>query len=147
MINYEGWGRPPDRPKRRGGKTAAAVGALCMVITIVLLAGRSLLTNHTAAPTPGGSGQSAIDTDLSTGREWALGACIDPTTVADPVVRPDDPYRPGSRRPPTWPLQPPRSDTSAQPGKPVSPPQDGDQPDGPRGRHDLLLKHHGSLHA
>jgi hypothetical protein len=124
MINYEGWGRPPGRPRRRGGRTAVGVGALCLVVVIALLAGRSLLSKHTAVqPSPtGGPGQPA--TDVSAGGEWTLGACIDPTLSLIPsfatTIRTDLAQAVAGLAPPATPV-----DTSAQQGQPVSPPQAG----------------------
>ncbi len=126
MINYEGWGSPPTRPRRRRGKTAAVVGGLCVVAVIALLAGRTILSRHTPTQTTatGGSGQPATDTDMSASGEWTLGACIDPTLSLIPsfatTIRTDLAQAVASLAPPATPV-----DTSAQPGQPVSPPQAG----------------------
>jgi hypothetical protein len=120
MINYEGWGRPPGRPKRRRGKTAVMAGALCVVAVIALLAARSSLSGHPSAA--GASAQSA--TDMSAGGTWTLGACIDPTLSLIPsfatTIRTDLAQGVASLAPAATPV-----DTSAQPGQPVSAPQAG----------------------
>jgi hypothetical protein len=123
MINYEGWGRPPGRPKRRRGKTAVIAGALCAVV-IALLAGRSLLSGH-APVQPSATGASAQPaTDMSAGGVWTLGACIDPTLSLIPsfatTIRTDLAQAVASLAPAVTPV-----DTSAQQGQPVSPPQAG----------------------
>ncbi len=124
MINYEGRGRPPARPRRRGGKTT--IGAVCVVVVIALLAGREILSGHTTSgvTATGGSGQSATDTDMSAGGEWTLGACIDSTLSLIPsfatTIRADLAQAVADLAPPATPV-----DTSAAPGQPVSPPQAG----------------------
>jgi len=124
MINYEGWGRPPGRPRRRGRKTAIMAGALCVVAVIALLAGRSSLSGH-APVQPSATGASAQPaTDMSAGGEGTLGACIDPTLSLIPsfatTIRTDLAQAIASLAPAATPVE-----TSAQPGQAVSPPQAG----------------------
>ena len=126
MINYDGWGSPPGRPRRRRGRarTAITVAALCVAVVIALLAGRSLLSSHPTAQPPVTGGPDQPATDMSAGREWTLGACIDPTLSIIPAfaatIRTDLAQAIASLAPPATPI-----DTSAQPGQPVSPPQAG----------------------
>jgi hypothetical protein len=126
MINYEGWGAPPPRPGRRGVKTAAGIGALCVVVIVALLAGRSFASgsrsSSPAGPATGGPGQPGAGT--SAGGNWTLGACIDPTLSLIPSfatgIRADLAQAVARLAPPGTPVR-----TSARPGQPVSPPQAG----------------------
>lgn len=127
MINYEEWGTPPRRPRRRGGTTALGIGVLCVIIVAGLLAGRSLASRSAsqsqAQPTAAGD-QGQPGTDMSQGGEWTLGACIDPTLSLIPsfaiTIRTDLAQAVASLAPTAAPV-----DTTAQPGKPVSAPQAG----------------------
>jgi hypothetical protein len=124
MINYEGWGRPPGRPRRRRGRTAVIAGALCVVVVVALLAGRSFLSEHTPVHSSATGPSAEPATDMSAGGEWALGACIDPTLSLIPsfatTIRTDLAQAIAGLAPPATPI-----DTSAQQGQPVSAPQTG----------------------
>src|ERR1700722_158823 len=107
MINYEGWGRPPGRPRRRHGRAVA--GALCVVVVVVaLLAGRSPLAGHTPVRSSATGPSAEPATDMSAAGDWTLGACIDPTLSLIPsfatTIRTDLALAIASLAPPATPV-------------------------------------------
>lgn len=93
---------------------------MCVMVVLALVAGHTL----TSKPAQAGPAQPGAypDTDTAPGGAWTLGACVDPTLSLIPdfatTIRADLASGLAALAPPGTPVA-----TSAQPGRPVSPPQ------------------------